>query len=340
MNRIEFGPGLAISRLGFGCASVMGRVGARQGLDAMARAFERGVTHFDIARSYGFGDAERVLGRFIADKRGRVTVTSKFGVVPTPLRAWQRIARPLARPVLRSLAHLLPRGAPGTRARVSQVSSRLLAARRFDLVYARECLGASLRALGTDHLDFYLLHEPALDALHGADELRRFLDDSVRSGQIRAWGLAHPVDPAAFDASAWGRVLQFESALGAAASCDEAPVRLVPGDDRLAFVTRPLAGGLLARPAYLNALAPQLGLDDVQLAMALACAAAGTRGGVIAGMFDAGHIEANVRAVEHWDAQRDTLGPALAAAGCAVRDLPGAAVAMSRTERPAAALPR
>ena len=69
--------GLGVSRLGFGCAPVMGKVGRRQALDAMACAFELGVTHFDIARSYGFGDAEAVLGEFVRGRR--IDIADRIG---------------------------------------------------------------------------------------------------------------------------------------------------------------------------------------------------------------------------------------------------------------------
>src|SRR5580704_5522793 len=53
---------LRTSVLGFGCGSVMGRVGRSASLRAMDAAWESGITLFDTARSYGFGEAEAVGG--------------------------------------------------------------------------------------------------------------------------------------------------------------------------------------------------------------------------------------------------------------------------------------
>src|ERR1700693_2773414 len=49
------------SVLGFGCGSVLGRVGRGASLRAMHIAWDAGIPLFDTARSYGSGDAEAVL---------------------------------------------------------------------------------------------------------------------------------------------------------------------------------------------------------------------------------------------------------------------------------------
>ena len=87
----------APAALGFGCAPIMGRIGKAQALDAMAEAHALGVTHFDVARSYGFRHAERVVGAFIAGRRDRVSITTKFGVVPPVLSMGTRLLIPAAR---------------------------------------------------------------------------------------------------------------------------------------------------------------------------------------------------------------------------------------------------
>jgi len=51
----------------------------------------------------------------------------------------------------------------------------------------------SLRALGTDHVDIYFLHEPTLDALGGGDELVRTLEQLRQQGKTRCIGLAGAV---------------------------------------------------------------------------------------------------------------------------------------------------
>lgn len=304
MRTVEsFGPdGPHVSLLGFGCASVMGRVGRGQSLDAMACAVDHGITHFDVARSYGFGDAEKVLGHFIKGRRDKFTVTSKFGIVAPQLKTWQRIARPVVRPLRSVLAPL--------RRQMRAASGQLLGATRHDVGYARECLEKSLRELGTDYLDFYLLHEPSLTHLPEREALHDFMEGRVRAGQIRAWGVAHPVEdlksPVA-PLKGLGTVLQQPSSFGAArrtpSNRDHQPD--VRRETRFRFITQPMAGGDSTRidPA-LVAVARTAGLSHVDAMFAWACHEAGPSGAVIAGMYSRAHIVANAVAVERYAANR------------------------------------
>ncbi len=68
-----------LSKLGFGCGSLMARIKQKESVELLETAFEAGITHFDVARSYGYGEAEKAVGAFIADKRDQVTVTTKLG---------------------------------------------------------------------------------------------------------------------------------------------------------------------------------------------------------------------------------------------------------------------
>lgn len=66
--------------LGFGCAALpvdQPRI-ARAILD---HAFELGIRHFDVARLYGYGEAERILGDFLRGIRSEVTITTKCGLI-------------------------------------------------------------------------------------------------------------------------------------------------------------------------------------------------------------------------------------------------------------------
>jgi aryl-alcohol dehydrogenase-like predicted oxidoreductase len=181
---------LELSRLAFGCAPVMGRVGAREAVNAMAKAYELGVTHFDVARSYGFGDAERVLGRFIADKRSRVTVATKFGILPdSGVGAAKKLLRPLVR-VARN--HI-----PAIAGAVKAASGKSLVRASYDPQSVRRSVEASLRELDTEVIDVLFAHDCGVE--DGIDRIVPFLDDLKRAGKIRAWGLAT-------DAASVGRI--------------------------------------------------------------------------------------------------------------------------------------
>jgi aryl-alcohol dehydrogenase-like predicted oxidoreductase len=178
----SFGPlGRPVSRLGFGCAPMGSRYGKRESLRALGEAFDRGVTYFDVARSYGYGDAEGILGSFIRDKRDRVIVATKFGIEPpasTP-------ARRFAKAVARRLFHV----APGLRRAARRSLGAQFARPPFDPERAAKSLEQSLRALRSDRIDVLLVHDCSPRWL--ADErVFAFLDRALQSGKVACVGVS------------------------------------------------------------------------------------------------------------------------------------------------------
>lgn len=103
---------------------------------------DAGVNFFDTADIYDNGNSERVFGEAIAGRRDKVLISTK-GTFPT---------------------------GDGP----NDVGSS-----RYHIVRACE---ASLKRLGTDHIDLYFMH--AFDALTPAEETLRALDDLITSGKI------------------------------------------------------------------------------------------------------------------------------------------------------------
>ena len=75
------GINIEIPVLGFGCSS-LASVGEKKALQLLGTAFDAGVRHFDVARYYGYGEAESLLGAFVKSRRSEVTITTKFGIEP------------------------------------------------------------------------------------------------------------------------------------------------------------------------------------------------------------------------------------------------------------------
>ena len=82
MTRITV-PGITIPIpvLGFGCSAITS-MGEAQALQVLATAFDVGVRHFDVARYYGYGESEGLLGRFLKSRRAQVTIATKVGIDP------------------------------------------------------------------------------------------------------------------------------------------------------------------------------------------------------------------------------------------------------------------
>jgi aryl-alcohol dehydrogenase-like predicted oxidoreductase len=145
----------------------------------MSAAYDAGVTYFDVARSYGYGDAEAILGRFIRDKRDRVIVASKFGIEPPKRSLVRRIAMAAGRRVFAI--------APGLRSMAAPALGTQAVARRFDTNQMKRSVETTLRQLATDRVDVLLIHDCTPDALED-DELFRALEELVTSGKVACIG--------------------------------------------------------------------------------------------------------------------------------------------------------
>jgi len=170
--------------LGFGCGSVLGRVGRSDSLRAMNTAWDQGITLFDTARSYGFGKAEAVLGEFLHGKRAQATVATKFGINPQKLSAVERAAIPVAR-----AARKMPR----FRKLFRHGGKSEFTLPEFTVEGLRASLECSLRKLQTDYVDVLFLHEATGDVLYQQD-LMEALDRLVQAGKVRRVGLHGDAD--------------------------------------------------------------------------------------------------------------------------------------------------
>jgi aryl-alcohol dehydrogenase-like predicted oxidoreductase len=165
--------------LGFGCESVLGRVGHSASLRAMNIAWDQGITLFDTARNYGFGGAEALLGEFLRGKRAQAIVATKFGINPQKQNALKRAAVSVVRAA---------RKVPGARNLFGPSGDREVTRGQFTVEGLRASLECSLRQLQTDYVDVLFLHEATADALQQQD-LMNALDALVQAGKARRVGL-------------------------------------------------------------------------------------------------------------------------------------------------------
>ena len=214
--------GLLVSELCLGTMTfgTTGRFSEIGGLDQaaadrlVARALNHGINIVDTADGYTDGLAEEILGRAI-DRAG----------------------------VARSEVIIATKGYAATGHGPNEIGTSRL--------HIMEAVKASLRRLGTDHIDLYQLH--GHDDLTPLDETVRALEDLVRGGQVRyvgvcnwpAWRLAQALSLA--EHRGWNRIASLQAYYTVAGRDLERELVPLLRDQTVGLmVWSPLAGGLLS----------------------------------------------------------------------------------------------
>lgn len=191
--------------LGFGGSALLGPRSRAEGRALLETAFDAGIRHFDVARSYSSGDAESVVGDFLRTRRDQVTITTKFGIQPPKVTGGSRR-------MLIGIARQLMKLSPGMRKILGNRSRQMTRFGAFGVEDARASLQASLAALGVEHIDIYLLHEAS--AADCSPELLSFLNQAVTAGTIGRFGVGSNfsnIPKIARDRREFSDVLQFEN---------------------------------------------------------------------------------------------------------------------------------
>lgn len=291
------GTDIASSALGMGCASLGSRYSARDGIRALEAAFNCGVTWFDVAPAYGAGEAEAILGRFLQGKRDSVQLCTKVGLAPPAQGLAKRLLMPVARPIVAKLKGL--RGAVRQSGTTANTRLPLTA----ELI--EQSITSSLTWLGTDHVDVYALHDPVPeDVLR--DEVLRALERVISRGQTRVVAVAGELNAVlAAAASETYAILQtadspLDDPLEQIRHATSRPIATVSHSIFGASGARTHLAKLLVEHPQLLAEARAAGFGDdpgnaaAKLLMARAFSA-NPDGVVLASMFGASHLEANLR---------------------------------------------
>ena len=144
-------PGLAqpLSRLVLGTMTFGDTVDVGVARTMVDTALAAGITSFDTANGYAAGRSEQMLGEVLGRRREAVTIATKAGIYPGDAGGSPLLSREGLRPSLE----------------------------------------ASLRRLGTDHVDIYYLHQP--DRSVPVEETVAALGDFVKEGKVRTIGVSN-----------------------------------------------------------------------------------------------------------------------------------------------------
>ncbi|SSC24145.1 NADP-dependent oxidoreductase, partial [Klenkia terrae] len=148
-------------------------------------AWDAGFRRFDTAPLYAFGQAEEVLGRFLAGRDDVQGVTTKVGLAPQPDRPLRRRVVGVAKAALP--APLLARAKGVLRPAPGQSAPREMASGRFGVTEVRSSVETSLRRLG-GRVDRLLLHEVRPHDV--TTELLDLLAGVVERGDVGSVGVA------------------------------------------------------------------------------------------------------------------------------------------------------
>jgi aryl-alcohol dehydrogenase-like predicted oxidoreductase len=269
--------------LGLGTAPMLGRVGRQESVAALESAYDVGIRRFDTARSYGWGEAEGLVGSVLRKyQRDRYTLVSKCGLVPAKPSRVLSISKQLARATISRI----PAAGPLVRRAASATPFQPAAAH--DVPMLRASLDASLRALQTDYLDVLLLHnvvpgQPLPDVVE-------WFRSEKRAGRIRRYGF-----------SVEGDLVESLEYLESQGALDDAVVQVPVTDQLLSLPARWRRVPLVAHSMF-RYLAGRSHLTVTDLFDALSslemCEA------VVVSMFSRAHQIENLRALEAVRARR------------------------------------
>jgi aryl-alcohol dehydrogenase-like predicted oxidoreductase len=196
--------GLVVSAIGYGCMGLENVYGPatdrRAAVQLIRAAFDRGVTHFDTAETYGPFTNELVVGEALAPIRRQVSIATKFGFDIDP----------------------------ATGARTGGLNSRP--------AHIREVVDAMLTRLNVETID--LLYQHRVDPDVPIDDVAGTVKALIEAGKVQRFGLseaapetirrAHAVQPVSAiqsEYSLWTRDVEENGVL---ATCEALGIGFVP----------------------------------------------------------------------------------------------------------------
>jgi D-threo-aldose 1-dehydrogenase len=182
IREIKLPNGRSTRNLGFGCAGILRLPTGWQRESLLRTAFDVGITHFDVARMYGAGAAEGILGSCLKTVKDDVTFATKFGF-PCGVPSRRTV-------FVQSVGRWAVNLHPGLKKRMKRHGAAE-GDRHYDysVKEMESSLHTSLAQLQTEQIDLFFIHEPrAEDAM--PEPLGEALRIQREQGRIGAYGLS------------------------------------------------------------------------------------------------------------------------------------------------------
>ena len=124
------------------------------------RCLDIGINFFDSAEAYGWGGSEAVLGKVIRGRREKLVICTKAAPSLAPVK--------------------------------DPDNNKFRLGKKIDFTRQNltEKLNGSLKRLGTDYVDLFLLHSPD-KAQTPPEQLAQWMETLVKSGKTRYWGISN-----------------------------------------------------------------------------------------------------------------------------------------------------
>src|SRR5262245_37249961 len=185
MKQVNLGSqGLRVPAIGLGCMGMSDFYGSSseaQNLGVLERAAALGCTFWDTSDIYGPFTNELLLAKALEGRREQITLATKFGVARGEDGSWQGV--------------------------------------KGNADYVKACCDASLKRLGTDHIDLYYQHR--VDPKTPIEETVGAMAELVKAGKVRYLGLSeanpetivrahavHPISALQTEYSLWSREVE------------------------------------------------------------------------------------------------------------------------------------
>jgi aryl-alcohol dehydrogenase-like predicted oxidoreductase len=150
-------------------------------VSTLNHALDQGINLFDTADDYSYGDSEKLLGKLVRSRRDKVIICSKAGHI-------RGRAHHVGKFLIPAVKNIVRRWKPLRTTAVSAIGA-VGGGANYGPAYIAKSIENSLRRLGTDYLDMFLIHGAGPDDIaDGAliDKLERLKD----KGMIRHYGVS------------------------------------------------------------------------------------------------------------------------------------------------------